>query len=105
MGNKRKHENSDNGIKDETVVKYNIQQNVDGDYYIPKQKVKKTKDKKQLKGEPLDNLNPTFIKKRNDIIRAANKKIDDRKEVNIKNDTMEFYGIKLNPATKLYEII
>jgi hypothetical protein len=106
MGNKRKEKNSDNCIKEETIAKYNILLNKDGKYHIPKQNnVTKITEKKQLKGLPLDVFNAQFIKKRNDIIRCANKKINDGKVSNIKESTMKFYGIKQNLITKLYEHI
>lgn len=81
--------NKRNGvIKDDTIKKYGILQKEDGEYYIPK--IEKKKEK--VITIPKETSNPKLLaKRRNDIIRYANKN-----NSGIKPETCKFYNIEKN---------
>jgi hypothetical protein len=99
--NKRLEAGEESKIKEETMKKYNILLDDDGKYYIKKKEKKITvKEKKQLK-EPLSQAQ--FNKRKADVIRFANKRIDEGKEAFIKAETMTYYNVKYNNIKKKYE--
>jgi hypothetical protein len=99
--NKRREIDEKYKIKDETIKKYNIMLDDDGKYYIKKKEKKIIKkEKKQLK-EPLSQSE--FNKRKADVIRFANKRIEMGKDAFIKAETMSYYNIKYNTILKKYE--
>lgn len=99
--NKRKENDNDCKIKEDTMTKYNIIIGDDGKYKITKKPKKQIiKNTKQL--QDTDDM-AKFKKRRSDVIRNANNRIKDGKDTNIKPDTMLHYHIKYNKLKKIYE--
>lgn len=99
--NKKKEQDPEYVLNEETKKKYNIILGDDGKYKITKKEKKiVVKIQKQLK--EVKNASQ-FNKRRKDVIRFANKRIQDGKEAYIKSETMLYYNIKYNQLKKIYE--